>query len=129
MRVALDTNRLTDLFAGDQDLATQLNQSEAVYVPLPVLAEAKVGYLGGSRRAENEANLMRFMQEPFVHLLNPDGETSDYYATLRIQLRAMGTPIPINDLWIASLCLQHNLWLITRDNHFRKIPQLRTIWP
>jgi len=33
-------------------------------------------------------------------------------------------PDPDNDLWIAALTLEHALTLITRDKHFRYIPQL-----
>jgi tRNA(fMet)-specific endonuclease VapC len=43
-----------------------------------------------------------------------------------VQLRRSGQPIPVNDLWIAALCLQHRLTLITRDRHFESIPQLLT---
>ncbi|SPE41950.1 Ribonuclease VapC (fragment) [Candidatus Sulfopaludibacter sp. SbA3] len=32
--------------------------------------------------------------------------------------------MPDNDLWIGALALQHNLALVTRGRHFRRIPQL-----
>ena len=50
MRVALDTNRLTDLFQGDAALADQLGSCEEVWIPLVVLGEVKAGFLGGSQR-------------------------------------------------------------------------------
>lgn len=40
------------------------------------------------------------------------------------KLKRAGTPVPDNDLWIAALALEHDLRLITRDNHFNQIPQL-----
>jgi len=43
---------------------------------------------------------------------------------LFVQLKRAGTPVPDNDLWIAALALQHDLLLITRDKHFKNIPQL-----
>jgi predicted nucleic acid-binding protein len=39
-------------------------------------------------------------------------------------LRAAGTPIPTNDLWIASLAVQHELLLVSRDKHFRNVAQI-----
>jgi predicted nucleic acid-binding protein len=44
--------------------------------------------------------------------------------SLFVQLRAAGTPIPDNDLWTAALALENDLVLITRDQHFERIPQL-----
>jgi predicted nucleic acid-binding protein len=41
-----------------------------------------------------------------------------------VQLRRQGTPIPTNDLWIASLVLQHDLVLCARDRHFDHLPQI-----
>lgn len=124
MRVALDTNRLTDLLATDTALADQLAGCDAVFVPLFTLAEMKIGFLGGSRRPHNEAALQRFLTKPTVALLLPDRETAEQYARLCWQLRRAGHPIPTHDLWIAALALQHDLTLITRDRHFQAIPQL-----
>ena len=39
VRVALDTNRLTDLFQGDSELADRLGECDQVWLPLMVLAE------------------------------------------------------------------------------------------
>jgi len=40
------------------------------------------------------------------------------------RVKRAGTLVPDNDLWIASLALEHDLTLITRDRHFQHIPQL-----
>jgi tRNA(fMet)-specific endonuclease VapC len=37
------------------------------------------------------------------------------------ELKAAGTPIPTNDLWIAALARQHQLRIVTRDAHFRAV--------
>ena len=124
MRVALDTNRLSDLFRGDARLADWLGGCDEVWLPLPVLAEMKAGFAAGSKQQANEAVLQQFLAKPTVQLLLPTRETADHYARLYSQLRTAGTPIPINDIWIAALALQHDLLLITRDPHFKRIPQL-----
>lgn len=124
MRVALDTNRLTDLFQGDAALAERLGLCDEVWIPLIVLAEIKAGFLGGNRRHRNEILLRKLLSKATVGVLLPDRETAEHYARLFVQLKRAGTPVPDNDLWIAALALQHDLQLITRDKHFKNIPQL-----
>lgn len=124
MRVALDTNRLTDLFQGDADLADRLAECDEVWIPLIVLAEIKAGFYGGSQQHRNEILLRRFLAQPTVGILLPARETAEHYARLFVQLKRAGTPIPDNDIWIAALVLEHDLQIITRDRHFERVPQL-----
>jgi tRNA(fMet)-specific endonuclease VapC len=124
MRVALDTNRLTDLFQGDTALADLLGGCDEVWIPLIVLAEIKAGFLGGAAQPRNEVLLRQFLAKPTVDVLLPTRETAEYYARLFVQLKRAGSPIPVNDVWIAALALQQDLVLITRDRHFDRIPQL-----
>jgi tRNA(fMet)-specific endonuclease VapC len=121
---ALDTNRLTDLFQGDTELADRLGECDEVWIPLIVLAEIKAGFHGGSQQHRNEVLLQSFLAKPTVGILLPARETAEHYARLFVQLKRAGTPIPDNDLWIAALVLEHDLLLITRDRHFESVPQL-----
>jgi tRNA(fMet)-specific endonuclease VapC len=44
-------------------------------------------------------------------------------------LRTKGTPIPENDLWIAALAKQHDLTVVSRDEHFDAVPGVeRVAW-
>ena len=124
MRVALDTNRLTDLLQGDARLAERLGACDEVWIPLVALAEIKAGFCGGTQQHRNEVLLQRLLAKSTVGVLLPDRETAEHYARLFVQLKRAGTPVPDNDLWIAALALEHNLLLITRDQHFERIPQL-----
>ena len=124
MRVALDTNRITDLFRGDAQLAEDLGTAEEVWIPLFALGEIKAGFQAGNRQSRNESLLNRLLAKPTVRVLLPSRETAEHYARLFVQLRRAGTPVPDNDLWIAALVLEHDLVLITRDSHFDRIPQV-----
>jgi len=124
MRVALDTNRITDLFRGDLELADQLGTAEEVWIPLFALGEIKAGFQGGTKERRNESLLNRLLAKPTVDVLLPSRETAEHYARIFVQLRRAGTPVPDNDLWIAALVLEHDLVLITRDRHFERIPQV-----
>ena len=127
MRLAIDTNRYTDLQRGDAAVVHALTHAVALFVPLIVLAELRAGFLGGTRADENERVLSAFLGQAGVGILVPDEATTHHYARLVNQLRRQATPIPTNDLWIAALALQHNLTLYTRDAHFARIPQLHLL--
>jgi tRNA(fMet)-specific endonuclease VapC len=105
-------------------LAAQLEICEEVWLPLPVLAELLAGFEGGKRQRENRTLLTQLLAKPNLNVLLPDRTTAEWYARLYVQLRRAGTPIPANDIWIAAITLQHDLRLLTRDEHFRRIPQL-----
>ena len=124
MRVALDTNRYVDFCRGLPEARDVLQKADRIFIPLIVLGELRSGFLVGTRGPENEQVLNRFLSSPRVAVLCPDEETTHHYARLFRQLRTQGTPIPTNDLWLAALVSQHQLWLYARDRHFDHLPQL-----
>ena len=127
MRLALDTNRYTDLQAGDRDVAKVLEKAAEIFLPFIVVAELRAGFSLGARGRENERKLGEFLGEQQVTVLYPDNQTSFHFASLYRQLREQGTPIPDHDVWIAALALQHNLTLYSRDGHFDCVPQLARV--
>jgi tRNA(fMet)-specific endonuclease VapC len=124
MRLALDTNRYTDLTRGDAAVVMLVERAEEVLLPFIVLAELRAGFSVGTRGAENERVLRRFLMKRGVTVLFADEQTIEHYVSIFRQLRRQGTPIPTNDLWIAALVLQHGLVLCARDRHFDHLPQL-----
>ncbi|MBI2928877.1 MAG: type II toxin-antitoxin system VapC family toxin [Verrucomicrobia bacterium] len=124
MKIALDTNRYSDLCRGVQEVADHLTQAERIFMPFVVLGELRAGFQAGTRARQNEQQLVRFLNSPRVRLLLPDEQTTHHYATLFAQLRRQGTPIPTNDIWIAALVMQHDLVLLARDQHFDHLPQV-----
>ncbi|MGH7177080.1 MAG: type II toxin-antitoxin system VapC family toxin [Tepidisphaeraceae bacterium] len=124
MNLAIDTNRYRDLRDGLPEALTIIESASAVFVPFVVIAELKIGFGQGARRANNERLLENFLRKPAVQIALPDELTLETYASLFLDLKARGRPIPINDLWIAALCVQHGLTLYTRDKHFDHLPQV-----
>jgi tRNA(fMet)-specific endonuclease VapC len=127
MKIALDTNRCTDLFRGDEFVADMVAVADEVWLPFIVLGELRAGFTAGSQEARNEAVLRRFLIKPDVGVLYPDEQTTHHYANVYRQLRKQGTPIPTNDMWIAALVLQHSLVLFARDAHFDALAQLTRV--
>ena len=126
MNIALDTNAYSDFMRGDGDRVRVIRTARAIALPLIVLGELRAGFAAGNRESANAANLRRFLASPRVSVLLPDEQTTHQYAQLHFQLRAKGAAIPTNDLWIASLVVQHDLLLCTSDRHFRQLPQVAT---
>lgn len=124
MKLALDTNAYRLAMDGDPQAVLLVRTADRLLMPVPVLAELRYGFLNGTQGRANEAHLVRFLDRPRVEVLRCDEETTVRYAELKLQLKKQGTPIPINDVWIAALVLQHQATLFTRDSDFERIPQL-----
>ena len=127
MTIAIDTNRYRDFCAGESAAVEVFASAHAIHVPFVVLAELRAGFLIGRLWRKNEAVLLRFLSRPRVHLQCADEQTTHHYARIFAQLRAQGTPIPTNDMWIAALVMQHGLLLYSRDGHYDHLPQLPRI--
>ncbi len=124
MRLALDTNRYTDLCRDVVEVVTLVASAEMVLLPFVVLAELRAGFAMGTRGVANERRLRQFLMKPGVSVLFADEGTIQVYVAIYRQLRRQGTPIPANDLWVAALVLQHDLVLCARDRHFDHLPQI-----
>jgi predicted nucleic acid-binding protein len=122
VKLLLDTNRLSDALAETEEVLDVLEAAEAVYVPVVVLGEIRAGFRQGRRTVDNEKRLSWFLSQDGVSPLAVEPPVSHRYAEIHRALRAKGTPIPTNDLWIAATAVEHGLVLYTRDAHFEKVP-------
>ena len=124
MKFLIDTNRYSDFARGVTDVVERLATAETVYVPFVVVAELRAGFRCGTVSRKNEQVLTKFLENRRVRVLYADDMTTQCYADVYSQVRAQGTPIPTNDIWIAALAIQHSLPLYTRDDHFKNVRQL-----
>lgn len=123
-RLLLDTSAYSAFGRGYSRLRTVLERAtEIVFTPI-VLGELHAGFCKGAQRRANEDNLRRLLGSPAVRVVSIDAETAEHYGRLHDFLRRQGTPIPINDLWIAASAAQHGLRIATLDGHFRNVPGL-----
>jgi tRNA(fMet)-specific endonuclease VapC len=123
-RILLDTSAYSAYTGGHPDLQEPVRHASAVHLSVVVVGELLTAFLKGGRRRQNETRLRDFTSEPRVHVLPLDDETAVRYAAIRDYLRRQGTPVPVNDVWIASTAAQHGLRLLTLDSHFLQIPQV-----
>jgi len=124
LNVLLDTSAYSALLRGHQPILEVMRRSETVSLSAVILGELYSGFRAGNRWAENTAQLAQFLSMPSVRVLNVTGETALRYAEVDVYLRKKGRPIPLNDVWIAAVALEHGLHLLTLDVHFREIPLL-----
>jgi tRNA(fMet)-specific endonuclease VapC len=124
MRIVVDTNRYRDFCDNVPEALKIFQRAERIVVPFVVLAELKAGFMSVSRSRENEKVLNSFLSRPRVITFFADEQTTFHYARLFFQLRSQGTMIPVHDIWIAALAVQHGLHLFSRDSHFEHLPQI-----
>lgn len=121
----LDTNALSALARRDRDLLARLRDARRLAVTLISLGEFKYGIAQSRLKDELEIWLQAFLQR--AEVLCPDLRTLPHYADVRSELRQAGTPIPANDCWIAALVRQHGLSLLSRDEHFDLVDDVRRV--
>ena len=121
-RVALDTSVAIDVLAAKADVPLLSSVSEHL-LPVPVVGELRYGALNSRKAAENLAKVEARITRCVV--LNITVATAKVYAELRLTLKQKGKPIPENDLWIAALCVEHQVALAALDAHFDAIDDLK----
>ncbi|MEO7189989.1 MAG: type II toxin-antitoxin system VapC family toxin [Vicinamibacterales bacterium] len=119
--IALDTSIAIAVLAGEAGSLLSPDLGPFL-LPVPVVGELRYGALNSRRSAHNLAEVERLVERCTV--LDVTAATAEVYARLRLQLRELGKPIPENDLWIAAICVEHQVPLATLDGHFDVIKPL-----
>jgi tRNA(fMet)-specific endonuclease VapC len=125
--VILDTKGLSAVAEGEPALEPILRKAAQIAIPVIVLGEYRYGISHSRHRAHYEQWLSEYL--PKFRILDVDERTTVSYSAVRTQLKKAGTPIPSNDVWIAALCRQHSLPLVSRDRHFDAVSGItRVAW-
>ena len=126
-KVLLDTNAYGAYLQGDQKVLNTLADANTTFISIFVLGELYAGFKGGIREIKNVEILRRFLSKTTVIILEATQETADIFGTVKNSLKLAGTPIPINDVWIASHALETGSVIVTYDKHFDFVPGIR-VW-
>lgn len=123
----LDTNIVIALFAEEKRIIEQLSEADEVFLSSIVIGELNYGARKSSRFRENLERINLFAAKNII--LPCDIVFASYYGEIKDQLRQKVKPVPENDIWIAAIALQHDLTLVSRDDHFREIDGLKMqVW-
>ena len=128
-RLAFDSNAAIDLLRQDRPSPPPFAEASALVMPLFVLAELRLGF--------SRANLNELLEQLITVsiVIAPDASTVPHYVSTRnAMLRSRTIPAKpeaqeglSHDIWIAALCRQHDLPLLTNDRDFDHVGGLRVI--
>jgi predicted nucleic acid-binding protein len=116
----LDTNALSAAADDDPGVIAHLARADQMAIPVIVLGEYRYGIAQSRNRATYETWLVGLLQDCAV--LDITESTTHRYAEITLELKRRGKPMPTNDIWIAALCRQYSLPLLSRDRHFDLVP-------
>ena len=105
----LDTNALSAWAEGIAAVEFPLRSARRLVVPSVVLGE----YYFGIRQSRHRRRYL-----PVAEIATVTHATAGAYASIRLELKHAGKPIPPNDVWIAALARQHDLPMLSNDAHF-----------
>jgi len=126
-KMLIDTNIYSHALRGDPETVSVLQRAHKIAICSISIGELLSVFRGGNRERENREELEEFLDAPRVQLYSIDENTAEFYADILHGLRERGTPIPTNDIWIASVSFQHGLKLFSKDQHFKNISGLMLI--
>lgn len=124
-RILLDTNAYTAFLTGDKRVLNALTEAETAFLSAIVIGELYAGFCGGNRLKENKALLARFLQKPNVRVLDVTAETGEVFGQIKNELQKAGTPIPLNDVWLAAQAMETGSVIVSFDAHFDQVSGLR----
>ncbi len=128
MTLIFDTSIIIDLERNYQPTIKKLQQLAKDY-PLPAqitfITEFEMLLGNKEKSPKNQEKVKLFLS--LFSVLHTNARTADILAMLKHKYDSEGVPIALADLLIATLCIQENKILITKDKNFKKIEELSTI--
>jgi tRNA(fMet)-specific endonuclease VapC len=119
----LDTNALSAYLGKTPQAVEIVSEDRELAIPVIVAGEFAFGIAQSRYREAYEKSLERMLDR--CRVLDIGIGTARHYAAIRLELKAAGKPIPANDLWIAALCRQYSMPVMSRDSHFDFVSGLR----
>jgi tRNA(fMet)-specific endonuclease VapC len=126
-RLLLDTSAYSHLRTGHKGVLDRVAAATTVLMPVIVVGELEAAFAAGTRTQENRASLEEFLAEAFVSVVPVTRSVARRYGALFGVLRRAGTPIPVNDIWIAAIAIEQHGALLTFDRDFARVPELSVV--
>ncbi len=100
---------------------------DALAVSIITIGELRAGVLAADEIAVRDQRLSTLEAALAMDPLPVDDAVAAAWARLRVELRARGKTMPINDSWIAATALTHNLAIATQDEDYDDVPGLQVV--
>ncbi|MBI2813233.1 MAG: PIN domain-containing protein [Opitutae bacterium] len=124
-KVVVDTSVVVAVLRRVPGLRERLHHAEELLVPLVAPGELEYGVNLATPPERQREAVRTFMES--ATLLLPTARTAAEYGRMKAGLKAAGTPLPENDIWIAAFAVEHGLPLATRDTHFARVAGLTVL--
>ena len=121
-RYLLDTNIVIDLLGNNKSIVEKIERLEEVYIPVTVIGELYFGAFKSQKVEKNLESITSLLET--ANVLEDNVETAKVYGEIKSSLKQKGRPIPENDIWIAAIAKYNELTLLTKDEHFKEVPDL-----
>jgi tRNA(fMet)-specific endonuclease VapC len=128
LKYLVDTDWIIDHLNGVETTTKKLERFAAsgLYTSIISVAEIYEGVYGSKNYEASLSALVAFLEG--IIILSIDEETCKIFGRERNRLRKQGNIIGDFDLTIASICLKHNLTLLTNNrSHFERISSLKIL--
>ncbi len=124
----LDTNVLIKFLRGDNKIAKVVSTYEQILVPTIVIGEYKAGVAGETAAGHQQLSALEmFLDSTAVKIVGVTEDVANAHARIFRVLKANGTPIPQNDLWIAACAITKGAVVYSLDTHFSNVPLLERV--
>ena len=125
MRYMLDTNTISSLIKKNPVVSRKIASVPMERLCLSVISEGEILY--GLAKKPNARNLHLVVQEFLkrVDVLVWDTDVAEHYGVLRAQLESNGNLLGSLDMQIAAHASQLGAVLVTNDQAFKRIKQLK----
>jgi tRNA(fMet)-specific endonuclease VapC len=127
MTLCLDTNAYAAFKRGHPQIQSLLEAADEIVVPTIVLGELFAGFAGGNSEVADLQELRSFLSLPGITIGPVSDRVAERYGTLMATLRRLGTMLPTNDVWIASIAIETGARMLSLDQHFQSIPAVISI--
>jgi tRNA(fMet)-specific endonuclease VapC len=86
-------------------------------------------FLFGIQQSRDRLEYLEFLNDhlPSVEIVSVSAETAKQYSEIRLELKKIGKPIPVNDTWIAAIARQLKEPILTNDHHFDYVSNIETV--
>ena len=114
--IALDTSVAIRFLNRDVTITERVLALPEIILPMVSVGELLFGAENSARSLQNLPRYLEFISDCIVVPLGR--KTAIVYAQTRLALKRKGRPIPMNDVWIAAQCIEHDWVLVTDDTDF-----------
>ena len=111
----------------DRAIEPVLRSAASIMIPVVVLGEFEYG-IRQSRHFRRYADWLG-ANLVSVEVVVIDRAVAHTYGVVRLELKKVGMPMPINDTWIAAIAWHRGLPVVSRDAHFDAVSGVeRVAW-